>query len=118
MIIIYLIVGDFMYLSIKRKKIEIIELNSFFSRLKGLKFVFEPIDYGVLFPKKKGITTIFLCQKIDIVMTNKENKILYIYTSVKSEKYFLPKLKVYNIYFLPLGTGENLEIGDTLYLRN
>ena len=42
-----------MYLQVKRKKIKIIELKGFWNRFKGLKFVLEPIDYGVKFSKKE-----------------------------------------------------------------
>ena len=98
-----------MYLQVKRKKIKLIELTGFWNRFKGLKFVLEPIDYGIKFPKKKFVTTNFLCQKIDIVLTDKEDNILYMYKNMKTEKYIFPKKKVYNVYFLPLNTVKNLE---------
>lgn len=103
-----------MYLKVKGRKIQIVKLDSFSDRIKGLKFILEPINYGLLFSKKRWITTVFLCQKIDIIMTDKENNILYLYENVKSEKYFLPKRKVYNIYFLPLGTCRNFKVSDKL----
>ncbi len=98
-----------MYLQVKRKKIKLIELTGFWNRFKGLKFVLEPIDYGIKFPKKKFVTTNFLCQKIDIVLTDKEDNILYMYENMKTEKYIFPKKKVYNVYFLPLNTVKDLE---------
>ena len=52
-----------MYLQVKRKKIKLIELTKFWDRFKGLKFVFEPLNYAIRFPKKKFVTTNFLCQK-------------------------------------------------------
>ena len=36
-----------MYLQIKKKKIKIIELKGFWNRFKGLKFILEPINYGI-----------------------------------------------------------------------
>ena len=98
-----------MYLQVKRKKIKLIELTGFWNRFKGLKFVLESIDYGIKFPKKKFVTTNFLCQKIDIVLTDKEDNILYMYENMKTEKYIFPKKKVYNVYFLPLNTVKDLE---------
>ena len=98
-----------MYLQVKRKKIKLIELTGFWYRFKGLKFVLEPIDHGIKFPKKKFVTTNFLCQKIDIVLTDKEDNILYMYENMKTEKYIFPKKKVYNVYFLPLNTVKDLE---------
>ncbi len=103
-----------MYLQVKRKKIKIIELTKFWDRFKGLKFVLEPLDYGIKFPKKKFVTTNFLCQRIDIVLTDKEDNILYMYQNIKSEKYILPKRKVYNVYFLPKNTVKDLKLHTKL----
>ncbi len=103
-----------MYLKIKKKKIKIYELTNFWDRLKGLKFVLEPIDYGLKFPKKKFTTTIFLCQKIDIILTTKDEKIVYLYENMSPEKYIFPKKEVYNTYFLPQKTACNFKIGDKL----
>ena len=103
-----------MYLIIKMKKLEIIELTSFFERFKGLKFVFEPITYGVKFPKKKSCNTDFLVQKIDIILTDKNEKIVYLQENVAPETKIRRRKGVYNIYFLPLGTANKFKIGDTL----
>ena len=106
--------GKKMYLQVKNKKIKIIELTGFWNRFKGLKFVLEPIDYGIKFSKKKFVTTNFLCQKIDIVLTDKEDNILYMYKKMNTEKYIFPKRKVYNVYFLPLNTVKNLKLNTKL----
>lgn len=106
--------GKFMYLQVKNKKIKIIELTGFWNRFKGLKFVLEPIDYGIKFSKKKFVTTNFLCQKIDIVLTDKEDNILYMYKKMNTEKYIFPKRKVYNVYFLPLNTVKKLKLNTKL----
>ncbi len=106
-----------MYLQLNKKKIKIKTLSTFMERFKGLKFVLEPIDYGVFFPHKKFVTTNFLCQRIDIVLTDKKNKILYLYEDFPSERYIYPKRKVRNVYFLPLHTAKYLEIGTTLNIK-
>ncbi len=103
-----------MYLQVKRKKIKIIELKKFWDRFKGFKFYLEPITYGLKFPRKKFVTTNFLCQKIDVVLTDKEDNILYMVENMKSEKYIFPKRKVYNVYFLPLNTVKNLKLNTKL----
>lgn len=103
-----------MYLQIKRRKIKVIELTKFWERFKGLKFVFEPLDYAIKFPKKKFVTTNFLCQKIDIVLTDKEDNILFVFENMKTEKYIFPKRKVYNTYFLPLNTAKDLTLNTKL----
>lgn len=105
-----------MYIKYKRKKIEIRELTKFWERFRGLKFVLEPLDYGVKFPKKHFISTNFLCQKVDVVITDKEETILYIIPSLRSEKYIFPKRRGTNIYFLPDGVASCLTIGETMPL--
>lgn len=103
-----------MYLQVKKKKIKIIEPIGFWERFKGLKFVLQPIDYGMKFSHKKFVTTNFLCQKIDIVLTDKDDNILYMYENMKTEKYIFPKRKVYNVYFLPLNTVKDLQVNTKL----
>lgn len=104
-----------MYLKINSKcKYEIVELRGFLERFKGLKFYLDKLDFVVKFPNRKIVTTVFLCQKIDIIMTGKDDVILYLYKNVKSEKYFLPKFRVKDVYFLPLNSVDNFKIGDKL----
>ncbi len=105
-----------MYLKLHGKKIDIIKLTKFKERFKGLKFVLEPIDYGVCFPNKKFITTNFLCQRVDIVITDKDDIVIDMMENVKSEKYFI-RIKAKYTYFLPLGSCKYLDIGDKLNIR-
>ncbi len=105
-----------MYLKIKNKKIEIKECIKFSDRFKSLKFVLEKIDYGLKFPNKKKASTYFFCQRIDICFTDKDDKILYLYENIKSEKRII-KLKAKNIYYLPLDTCKNLKVGTKLNLK-
>lgn len=106
--------GDFMYLKTKDKNIELIEAKNIWQRFKSLKFVLEPINYGIKFPHKRFCNTNFLCQRIDIILTDKNDKILYMYENFGTEKYIHFKFKVYNTYFLPLNTVSKYKIGDTL----
>lgn len=103
-----------MYLKVKNKKYEVIELTKFWERFKELKFKLEKLDYVAKFPNRKIVTTVFLCQNVDIIMTDKEEKILRLYTNVKSEKYFWPRFKVKNVYFLPLNCAKEFKIGEKL----
>ncbi len=105
-----------MYLKIHGKKINIKKLTKFGERFKGLKMVLEPIDYGVCFPKKRFISTYFLCQRVDVVITDSNDIVLDIIENVKSEK-ILIRLKSKYTYFLPLNTAKWLDIGDKLNLR-
>lgn len=103
-----------MYIKVNNNKLNIVQLISFWERLRSLKFVFEPINYGVKLSNKKYADTYLFCQKVDIVMTDKDNNILYMYENVKTEKRILFKRKVFNIYYLPLGSVSSLNIGDKL----
>lgn len=112
----YLISGDFMYIKIKNRKVKLIEANTFWERLKGLKFVLGPLDYGVRFPKKKSSNTYFLFEKIDVILTDKDEKILFLYQGVGTEKKIRRKKNVYNTYFVPRNVVKDLKVGDTLNL--
>lgn len=105
-----------MYIKIKNKKIKVIEANTFWERLRGLKFVLGPLEYGVRFPNKKSSNTNFLFVKVDVVLTDQEEKILYLFEEVGTEKKIHRKKNVYNTYFLPVHTVKNLKVGDTLNL--
>ena len=106
-----------MYLLCNKNKIKLEECTTFLSRLKGFMFQIEPITTGKRFPKCRSIHTYFMFQKIDVIMTDKDNKIIKMYPNLRSEKTIFPKRKVYYTYELPLGTCKNYEIGDTLKIK-
>lgn len=103
-----------MYIRIKNKKVKLVEANTFWERLKGLKFVLGPLQYGVRFPKKKSSNTNFLFENIDVILTDKEDKILFLINNLGTEKKVRKRKNVYNTYFVPVGTVTDLKIGDTL----
>ena len=103
-----------MYIKVNNKKIEITELVSFWERFRSFKFVLEPINKGIKLAHKRYADTYFFCQKVDIVMTNKNGIITHLYKNVKTEKRILFRRKVYNVYYLPLNTVDHLEIGTKL----
>jgi len=105
-----------MYIKIKNKKIEIKELDNFGKRFVSLKFVFKPIDYGVLVKKKRTASTYFFCQKVDILFVNKNNEIIKIARNVKTEKR-IRKFKTRYIYYLPLNSTKDLNLGDIITLE-
>lgn len=103
-----------MYIKINNKKIDIFTKSKFIERFTGLKFVLNTIDYGIKYPRRSWFNTNFLCQKVDIVMTDKNEAIIKMYENFKTEKSIWPKFKVKNVYLLPLGSVQYLNIGDTL----
>ena len=110
------VTGDFMYIKVKTKKIKLVEANTFWERLKGLKFVLGPLDNGVRFPKKRSSNTNFLFEKIDVILTDKEDTILYLFENVGTEKKIRRRKGVYNTYFVPKHSSKGLVVGEKLDL--
>lgn len=106
-----------MYLQCNQNKIEIEDCVAFFSRLKGFMFQSSPIQIGKRFPKCNSIHTFFMFQKIDVIMTDKMNKIIKMYPNLKTNKIILPKKDVYYTYELPLETCKYYQIGDYLKIK-
>lgn len=100
-----------------KKKIKFKTVTKFTDRMKGFRFYLTPIKEGLCYPKKKMINTYFVCQKLDIVVTDKENKILAIYPSIKTEKFIRPRFKAYYIYLLPEKSSKGLEDYDILKIK-
>lgn len=91
------------------------EANTFIKKLKGLMFIKE-FDYILKF-KTNGIHTFFMKTNIDVILTDKENKILYIYKDLSPNKIILPKRKVKYTYEMPVNYLKNIKIGDYLNLK-
>lgn len=100
-----------------KNKIKFRTVTKFFDRFKSFRFYLYQVEEGLCFPKKKMINTYFICQKLDIIVTDKENKILAIYPSIKTEKIIRPRLKAYYIYLLPLGSSKGLKKNDILKIK-
>lgn len=75
--------------------------NNFFNRLKGFMFT-KNIDYGLCFPKCNSIHTIFMLKPIDVIMTDKDYKVLYVFKNVKPYRIILPKKYVYYTFEFPI----------------
>lgn len=98
-----------------KKNINIKIYSSFFKKLLGLMFKRE-FNYGICITRCNSIHTFFMKNNIDIIMTDKNNKVLYIFNNFKKNKIILPKKKVYYTYELPVGYN-NYNIGDYLIFR-
>ena len=97
-----------MKLKIDNKTIDLKEANTFFDKLIGLMFQTK-INYCLRL-KCNGIHTFFMKEKIDIILTDKCNNVLYIYENFKQNKILLPKKNVFYTYELPGGTIKNKNI--------
>ena len=89
---------------------KIIEAKTFFQKLKGLMFQKE-FDYILKF-KTNGIHTFIMKTNIDVILTDKSNKILYIYKNLKPNKIIPPKRKVKYTYEMPVNYINKVKIGD------
>ena len=91
---------------------KIIEAKTFLQKLKGLMFKKE-FNY-ILKLKTNGIHTFFMKTNIDVILTDKNNKILFIYKNLKPNKIILPKKNVKYTYEMPVNFIHK-KIGDNLY---
>ena len=81
------------------KGIEIKYYDSFLSKFKGLMFK-KNFNYGIRL-RCNGIHTFFMRKAIDVILTDKDNNVLYVYESLKPYRIILPKKNVYYTYELP-----------------
>lgn len=83
---------------VNQKEIELIDANHFFIKLKG--FMFKK-NINICLRFKTGlIHTMFMKEFIDIIMTTKDNKVLYIFKNVPKNKFIL-KRQIYYTYEFP-----------------
>lgn len=86
--------------------------DTFFKRFKGLMFV-RNFDY-ILKLKCNGIHTFFMKVNIDVILTDKNSKVLYIYRNLKPWKIVLPKKGVVFTYEMPAGFLKNVMVNQVL----
>ena len=97
---------------INNKNIEIIDQNTFLKQLVGLMFKKEKITKIYHFPKCSSIHTFFMFQNIDICMTDKNNKIVYLKENLSPWKVIWSQKKAYHTYEMPLNTSKHLKINQ------
>lgn len=97
-----------------KKIIEIKNCDNFFHRLKGFMFK-KNINYGLCFYKCNSIHTFFMKEKIDVIMTDKNNNVLYTFNHLKKNRIILPKKNVVYTYEIPNGFN-TYNKGDKLNL--
>ena len=93
---------------VKNKEIELIDANTFFKRFKGFMFQ-KNINYSLRF-KTSSIHTFFMKQNIDIVMTDKDNNVLYIFNNIKKNKIIIKKHVYYTYEFPSNFINEDIKI--------
>lgn len=104
-----------MNLTINDKNIKIIKANTFKRRLLGLMFK-KDIKDGLLFTNCNSIHTFFMKNSIDVIMLDKNNKILYLYPNLSKNKILIKK-EVQHILELPKNSISNLKINDFIEIK-
>lgn len=89
-----------MKLICREKEINLYECKSFFDRFRGFMLC-RNIDRALLFNNCNSIHTFFMYKNIDVIMCDKNNKVLYYYPNFKKNKVILPKKNVCNTYETP-----------------
>lgn len=102
-----------MKIEINKKKINVKVCKHFFSKAIGLMGK-KNIKNGILLIRCNSIHTFFMRSKIDILMTDKNFKVLYIYKSFKKNKIIWPKKNVYYTFELPEKTIKNIKRNEYL----
>ena len=99
-----------MKLQYKNKIIPLIECKTFYKRLKGFMFT-KNINNALLFNKCNSIHTFFMFKNIDVILCDKDNRILYYYNNLGKNKIILPKKNVVKVYETPANYF-NIKIND------
>ena len=89
-----------MKLIYKNKDIDLYECKDFFSRLKGFMFT-KNIDKALLFDRCNSIHTFFMKENIDVIMCDKDNRVLFFYRDLSRNKIILPKKGVTKVFETP-----------------
>ena len=100
-----------MKVNVNGKLIDLEVANTFWKKFKGLMLK-KNINYGLQL-KTNNIHTFFMKEEIDIVMTNKNNQILYYFKNFPRNK-ILIKRKVYYTYEFPKGFLTKVKTGDII----
>ena len=104
-----------MKIIIDSKTYTLIEMNTFFKRLKGLMFKKDPITNIYLFKKCHSIHTFFMKQHIDVCMLDKNYKIVFKKENVKPYSIIIGK--GYYTLEMPIDTAKKLKINDKLKIK-
>ena len=99
-----------MILKYHNKQIELKNCKTFYSRLKGF-MGYKTINKALLFEHCNSIHTFFMKQNIDVILCDKENKILHYYNNLQKNKIILPKKNVCKVFETPANYF-NIELGD------
>lgn len=88
--------------------IEVNECNSFLAKLMGFMFK-KNFSYGLKL-RCNGIHTFFMFENIDVVLTDKNDNVLFVFENLKPNRIILPKKNVYYTYEFPSGSIKKKQV--------
>ena len=91
--------------------VEIKVCKNHIEQFKGLMFK-KNFDYALKL-RCNGIHTFFMKQNIDVVLTDKDEKVLKIYYDVKPNRIIWPQKNVYYTYEFP-SHSQKYKVGDKI----
>ena len=89
--------------------------SNFWKRFKGLMGK-NNIKTGMFFPKTNSIHTFFMKEKIDIIMINKDNVVVFVEKNFKKNRIIIKK-EAYHTIELPANSIKNIKVGDKLMIN-
>ena len=101
-----------MKIVINNDKFNIEIADTFKKRLFGLMGK-KNIKTGLFFPKTRSIHTFFMKEDIDVIMIDKENKVVYFKMNLKKNRIRIKK-KAYHTIELPHNSLNKININDKL----
>ena len=101
-----------MKIIINKQEFNVDKADTFKKRLFGLMGK-KNIKRGIFFPKTKSIHTFFMKEAIDIIMIDRNNKVIYYKKSFPKWKILIKK-EAYHTIELPNNSISNININDKL----
>ena len=101
-----------MRIVVNKEEFIVDKANSFAKRLFGLMGK-KNIKKGLFFPKTKSIHTFFMKESIDVIMIDKNNKIVYFEKKLKKNRIRIKK-EAYHTIELPVNSIKDIKLGDTI----
>lgn len=106
-----------MKITFKKQSINTSIYTNLVDRFKLYRFKLENIKEGICLPKKRKSNTYLFCQRVDIILTDDEFKVIKIIRNLKSEKFIFGNKLVYYTFILPKGAFPNIKKSDHIKVK-
>lgn len=101
-----------MKIIINKQEFNVDIANNFKKRLLGLMGK-RNITKGMFFPKTRSIHTFFMKEAIDVIMIDKNNKVVYYQKNLLKNKIVIKK-EAYHTIELPVNSLKNIKLGNQI----